>query len=87
LIKEWPVAAEKSRSGTLPPDILALAQAVREARRSHRLTQAQLAGLSGTGLRFIGELERAKPTVALGKVVAVLATLGLRLQVAAPDRG
>ena len=76
-----------SRSGTSPPDILALARAVREARQSHRLTQAQLAGLSGTGLRFIGELERAKPTLELGKVVAVLATLGLRLQAVAPDRG
>jgi HTH-type transcriptional regulator / antitoxin HipB len=78
---------KSSRSGTSVPDILSLAHAVREARRSHRLTQAQLAGLSGTGLRFIGELERAKPTVELGKVVAVLATLGLRLQVAEPDRG
>lgn len=78
---------KKSRLGTSSPDILALAQAVREAREHHRLTQAELAGLSGTGLRFIGELERAKPTLELGKVVAVLATLGLRLQAVAPDRG
>jgi y4mF family transcriptional regulator len=81
------MARQRSRSGTPPADIVALAQAVREARLRHRLTQAQLAGLSGTGLRFIGELERAKPTLELGKVVAVLATLGLQLQVAEPDRG
>lgn len=78
---------KKYRSGTSPPDVLAIAHAVREARQRHRLTQAQLAGLSGTGLRFIGELERAKPTAELGKVVAVLATLGLRLQVVEPGHG
>ena len=44
-------------------------------------TQTDLAGLSGTGLRFVSELERGKPNVALNKVVAVLAALGLRLEV------
>lgn len=60
-------------------DIEAIAHAVREARLRHGLTQTQLAGLSGTGLRFISELERSKPSVAMNKVVAVLAVLGLRL--------
>lgn len=63
-------------------DIDAIAHAVRTARLGHGLTQAQLAGLSGTGLRFISELERGKPSVAMNKVVAVLAVLGLRLSVA-----
>ncbi|HEY6986005.1 MAG TPA: type II toxin-antitoxin system Y4mF family antitoxin [Rhodanobacteraceae bacterium] len=54
---------------------------VREARRRHGLTQAALAGLSGTGVRFIIELEQGKPNVALSKVVAVLSALGLRLEV------
>ncbi|MCB1643226.1 MAG: helix-turn-helix transcriptional regulator [Xanthomonadales bacterium] len=75
--------AKHSRSGSPSqdplPDIQALAEAVRAARRRHGLTQGDLAGLSGTGLRFIGELERGKPTVSLHKVVAVLAVLGLRL--------
>lgn len=64
-------------------EIEAIAQAVRAARLSHELTQTQLAGLSGTGLRFISELERGKPSVAMNKVVAVLAVLGLRLIVSA----
>lgn len=66
-------------------DIANLARAVREARRRHGLTQAELAGLSGTGLRFIGELERGKPTVSLNKVADVLAVLGLRLSVLGAD--
>ena len=70
-----------SRSGTTipPPEIAEIAASVRAARQSHHLTQAQLAGLSGTGLRFISELERGKPTLALNKVLAVLSALGLRL--------
>jgi y4mF family transcriptional regulator len=75
--------SKRSRSGSLQqaalPDIQALAEAVRSARRRHGLTQLELAGLSGTGLRFIGELERGKPSVSLHKVVSVLAVLGLRL--------
>ena len=50
-------------------------------RLGHRMTQTELAGLSGTGVRFVSELERAKPNVALSKVVAVLAALGFRLEV------
>jgi HTH-type transcriptional regulator / antitoxin HipB len=72
------------RSGKGPavsPDVEMIAQAIREARRRHGLTQTQLAGLSGTGLRFISELERGKPNVALNKVLVVLAVLGLRIQV------
>jgi len=58
-----------------------IAEAVRSARHRHGLTQSDLAGLSGTGLRFVSELERGKPNVVLSKVVAVLAALGLRLEV------
>jgi y4mF family transcriptional regulator len=58
-----------------------IAEAVRAVRRSHGLTQTDLAGLSGTGLRFVSELERGKPNVSLSKVIAVLEALGLRLDV------
>ena len=77
------MATELSRSGksASPSDITAIAHAVREARRREGMTQTELAGLSGTGLRFVSELERGKPNVSLSKVVAVLAALGLRLEV------
>lgn len=42
------------------------------------LTQKDLAFTSGTGLRFIIELERGKPTCQLGKALTVLNTLGLQ---------
>ena len=63
-------------------DVAALGAAIRNARKAHGLTQSQLAGLAGTGLRFISELERGKPGAELGKVLDVLAVLGLRLQLA-----
>ena len=62
-------------------DLLALAQLARTQRIAQNLTQADLAGLSGTGVRFIVELEHAKPTLQLGKVARVFATLGLTLTV------
>ena len=63
----------------------ALGVAVRQARKAHGLTQAELAGLAGTGPRFISELERGKESAELGKVLDVLAVLGLRLLVAGAD--
>lgn len=72
-----------SRSGTAisVSDAGALGAAIRTARKAHGLTQSQLAGLAGTGLRLISELERGKPGAELGKVLDVLAVLGLRLLV------
>ena len=75
-----------SRSGQTPPESLpGIGAAVRQARRTHGLNQTQLAGLAGTGLRFISELERGKPTIALDKTLAVLAVLGLRVQISAVE--
>lgn len=56
-----------------------LGMAVRAARKAHGLTQAELAGLAATGPRFVSELERGKPSAEMGKVLDVLAVLGLRL--------
>lgn len=73
-----------TRSGQISTDtLLSIGIAVRQARHTHGLTQTQLAGLAGTGLRFISELERGKPSVALDKTLAVLAVLGLRFEISA----
>lgn len=66
------------------PELHQLADAIRGARVHHGLTQSDLAGLSGTGERFIVELEQGKQTLQLGKVLDVIATLGLRLSVDGP---
>ena len=53
--------------------------AVREARKRLKVTQKDLAMTSGTGLRFVIDLERGKPTCQIGKILQVLQALGLRV--------
>jgi HTH-type transcriptional regulator/antitoxin HipB len=54
-----------------------IAAAVKAARRSLKLRQADLAAAAGVGVRFLIELEAGKPTAQLGKTLAVLNALGL----------
>lgn len=57
---------------------------VKKTRKSLNITQKDLALTSGTGLRFIIELEQGKPTCQLGKVLTVLQTLGITVQLIGP---
>jgi y4mF family transcriptional regulator len=57
-----------------------LAGTVRAVRRELGLTQDDLALASGTGRRFIVDLESGKATVRLDAVLAVLAALSLRVE-------
>ncbi|CUJ78586.1 helix-turn-helix domain-containing protein [Achromobacter aegrifaciens] len=59
-----------------------LGELVKAVRRSQGLLQADLAGLSGTGNRYVVDLERGKPTLQLQKVLDMLDLLGLEVQVA-----
>lgn len=52
---------------------------VRTTRKNLDVTQKDLALTSGTGLRFIIELEQGKPTCQIGKALTVLHTLGIRI--------
>ena len=54
-----------------------LGRVVREARKAQKLSQNDLAGMASTGRRFIVDLEKGKETVQFGKVLRVLATLGV----------
>ncbi len=56
-----------------------LASAIRKSRRDQKLRQDQLAAAANVGVRFIIDLEAAKPTAQLGKTLAVLRALGLTL--------
>ncbi len=60
---------------------------VRIARKNIRVTQADLALASGTGLRFIIDLEKGKPTCQIGKVLNVLQTLGIEVSLISPTHG
>ena len=57
-----------------------LASRVRERRHQLRLRQGELADLAGVSERFVYALENGKETVQLDKVLAVLAALGLHLE-------
>ena len=52
---------------------------VRDTRKAMGVTQGSLALTSGTGQRFISDLEKGKPTCQLGKVLTVLQTLGIKI--------
>lgn len=54
--------------------------AVRRARKAMGLRQDEFAAAAGVGLRFVVELEGGKPTIQLGRTLAVLAAAGLDLQ-------
>jgi HTH-type transcriptional regulator / antitoxin HipB len=58
----------------------AFAAALRLRRRYLRLTQGELADLAGVSERFVYALENGKPSVQLDKVITVLSTLGLHLE-------
>ena len=60
-------------------DMNELGAAIRSARREQGMTQTELAGACGTGIRFVSELERGKPTAHVGRVLHVLQLLGLQL--------
>ena len=61
-----------------------LGRKVRELRRAQKITQAQLAGLANTGIRFISDLENGKETCHIGKVLRVIETLGVDMLIRNP---
>lgn len=63
----------------LVTSITELGTYIRQERRGQRLTQSELAGLSGVGLTFISQLENGKTTAEVGKVLNVLSVLGIDL--------
>ncbi len=62
-----------------------LGKIVLATRKSQGLTQADIAGLSNSGNRFIVDLEKGKPTLQMQKALEVLALLGLELVVRPRD--
>ncbi len=58
---------------------------VRQTRKNLGVTQKDLALTSGTGLRFVIDLEKGKETSEIGKVLTVLHTLGIRLALTPPS--
>ena len=57
---------------------------IRETRKKMGVTQRDLALTSGTGIRFVIDLEKGKPTCEIGKALTVLNTLGIRMTLTPP---
>jgi len=57
---------------------------IRDTRKKLGVTQKDLALTSGTGLRFVIDLERGKKTCEIGKALTVIQTLGIRLALTPP---
>ena len=60
---------------------------VRRERKAQKLKQAELAAVSGVGIRFIVDLEAGKPTLQLEKVLRVITTLGCDIAITPPAGG
>lgn len=58
---------------------------IKKTRKALRLTQPQIAGASGVGIRFIVDLEHGKPTCSLDKAIRVATMLGLKLDMQNPE--
>lgn len=58
---------------------------IRATRKSLGVTQKDLALTSGTGLRFVIDLEKGKETCEIGKALTVLQTLGIQVTLTAPS--
>ena len=58
---------------------------IKEARKRLKVTQKSLALTSGTGLRFISDLENGKESCQLGKTLKVLYTLGIKTAITLPE--
>jgi y4mF family transcriptional regulator len=61
-----------------------LGKLIRDTRKSLGVTQKALALTSGTGLRFVIDLEKGKETCEIGKALTVLQTLGIKLTLTPP---
>jgi len=61
-----------------------IGEIVKDTRKQFGITQKELALTAGTGTRFIIDLEKGKKTCQLGKILRVLKTLGIKLQIIPP---
>ena len=55
-----------------------LGQMVRQERRKVAMNQTELGMVSGTGRRFISDLENGKESCQIGKAMEVLESLGIQ---------
>ena len=62
-----------------------IAEIVRKTRKKQKVSQTVLSQASNVGLRFVGDIERGKPSVQFDKLLAVLTSLGISLKIELPQ--
>ncbi len=63
-----------------------IGEEIKVQRKRLGMNQSELAMVSGTGVRFISDLENGKRSCELGKTLSVLTNLGLDIQIT-PHKG
>lgn len=58
---------------------------IRKARKKLKISQATLAASSGTGVRFIRDLEQGKASCHLQKALFVAKMLGIKFEMISPE--
>jgi len=61
-----------------------VAAVVRKTRKSQKISQTVLSQASNVGLRFVGDIERGKPTVQFDKLMSVFTSLGIAVKLELP---
>ncbi len=62
-------------------DIKELGDLIRNTRKQQGLTQQELAGICGVGVRFVRELEHGKQSCHMGKALWVIKMLGIQVTI------
>ncbi len=62
-----------------------LGRLIRDQRKRQGLRQTDLAAIIGASHVFVGDVEKGKPSVQLGRVLRLLNELGLELRLSVPD--
>lgn len=62
-----------------------VAKIVRETRKAQKVSQTVLSQASNVGLRFVGDIERGKPSVQFDKLLSVLTSLGIAVKFELPE--
>lgn len=62
-----------------------LGRLIREQRKRQGLRQTDLAAIIGASHVFVGDVEKGKPSVQLGRVLRLLDELGLELRLSVPN--
>lgn len=62
-----------------------LGRLIRDQRKRQGLRQTDLAAIIGASHVFVGDVEKGKPSVQLGRVLRLLDELGLELRLSVPN--